>query len=44
MTGACAQIWAMAMAKNYSNYLGVANKGVRELLESANKRLQGTYI
>ena len=43
MTGACAEIWATAMTKNYNSYLKVAVEGVKGLLDSATKKLQGSY-
>ena len=42
MTGACAEIWAIAMTKNYCSYLGGAMEGVEKLLDSTRKTFQGS--
>lgn len=42
MTGACAEIWAIAMTKNYCSYLGGALEGVEKLLDSTYKAFEGS--
>lgn len=44
MTCACAEIWAIAMTKNYCSYLGGAVEGVEKLLDSTCKAFEGSYL